>query len=150
MSIEYKSYSYGTPEYQKARILRYCILRLGDGISDECVEEVYGDSSQEQSHILLGAFDGELLVGTVNLAPHGEDSLTLCSLAVHDARRGSGIGAELVRFAHETARVRGYRHIRLMARGNVVAFYEKLGYAPTGEVSTHPDITFVEMTTTLA
>ena len=150
MSIEYRPYDYGTPEYRKARILRYCILRLRDGISDECVEEVYGDSSQEQSYILLGAFDGDLLVGTVNLAPQDDGSLILCALAVHDARRGSGIGAELVRFAHETAKARGYRHIRLMARANVAAFYEKLGYSPTGKVSVHPEISFVEMTTELA
>lgn len=150
MSIEYRPYDYGTLEYQKARILRFCILRLGDGISADCVDEVYGDSSQEQAYILLGAFDGDLLVGTVNLAPQDDGSLMLRALAVHDARRGSGIGAELVRYAHETARARGYRHVRLLARTHVVAFYEKMGYATTGNVFTYPDITLVEMTTELA
>lgn len=146
MEIEYRQYSYASQEHKKARILRYCILRLESGISDECVEDVYGDDSKEKNHVLVGAFDGELLVGTVNLAPSGENSLLLNALAIHDSRQGSGIGGKLVRYAHKVAKEYGYRSIRLMARSNVVEFYKKLGYTPTGAIEEYPQVTLKEMT----
>lgn len=145
MEIEYRQYSYASQEHKKARILRYCILRLENGISDECVQDVYGDDSKEKDHILLGAFDGELLVGTVNLAPTGGNSLLLNALAVHDSRQGSGIGAQLVRYAHRVAKEQGFHSIRLMARSNVVEFYKKLGYTPTGTTEAYPQVTLMEM-----
>ena len=146
MEIEYRPYSYASQDYKKARILRYCILRLGNGISDECVQDVYGDDSREKDHILLGAFEGDLLVGTVNLAPCGENSLLLNALAIHDSRQGAGIGAKLVEYAHKIAKEQGYRTVRLMGRSNVVEFYKKLGYTPTGIVENHPQVTLIEMT----
>ncbi len=149
MEIEYRQYNYASQEHKKARILRYCILRLCNGISDECVQDVYGDNSNEKNHILLGAFDGELLIGTVNLAPSGENSLLLNALAIHDSRQGNGIGAQLVRYAHRVAKDRGYRSIRLMARSHAVEFYKKLGYIPTGTVENYPQVTLIEMTVDL-
>ena len=149
MSIEYRQYSYASQEHKKARILRYCILRLGNGISDECVQDVYGDDSREKNHILLGAFEDDLLVGTVNLAPWGENCLLLNALAIHDSRQGEGIGAKLVKYAHKVAKEQGYCSIRLMGRSNVVEFYKKLGYTLTGVVENHPQVILMEMTVDL-
>ena len=146
MAIEYRQYHYASQEHKKARILRYCILRLENGISDECVQDVYGDDSPEKDHILLGAFDEDLLVGTVNLAPCGQNGLLLNALAIHDSRQGEGIGAKLVNYAHKIAKEQGYCTIRLMGRSNVVEFYEKLGYTPTGVVKEYPQVTLIEMT----
>ena len=94
---------------------------------------------------MLGAFDEDLLVGTVNLAPCGENGLLLNALAIHDSRQGEGIGAKLVSYAHKIAKEQGYCTIRLMGRSNVAEFYKKLGYTPTGVVKNYPQVTLIEM-----
>lgn len=55
-------------------------------------------------------------------------------LAVRAERRGTGLGAALVRAIEERARDRGLRVVVLAAQTHAIGFYERLGYRAYGEV----------------
>lgn len=140
-----REYVYGSSEHRRALILRYMILRLETGVSSRAENQVFELDPEEKEHALLGVFEGDVLLGTVNLKPEGEGSVLLRSLAVDDKCQGMGIGKKLVLFAHEVAREKGYKRIVLNARLNVIGFYEKLGYTLTGNRRESPRITLAEM-----
>ncbi len=74
---------------------------------------------------------GERLIGGFAAMDFGQDQAILSLLAVRPNLRRSGIGARLLGWLHETARVAGCFDIELQVRaGNTAAheFYEKFGY----------------------
>ena len=88
--------------------------------------------------LVLGAFAGEILTGTVTLAldcpenqPHRAE---ICKLMVGSRYRGQGIGSALMRAAEEAARARSRTLLVLdtAEEGGAAAFYEQLGYQLTG------------------
>lgn len=145
MDITFREYAYGSAEHRRAQILRYMILRLETGVSSAAEKAIFDEHPDEKEHILLGAFDGEALLGTLNLKPEGEGNVLLRSLAVDSKCQGKGVGKQLVLFAHEVARERGYKRIILHSRLHVIGFYQKLGYAETGNRREGPRITLAEM-----
>ena len=145
MEMTLREYAYGSSEHRRALILRYMILRLETGVSSAAEKEIFGEHPDEKEHVLVGAFDGEALLGTLNLKPEGEGTVLLRSLAVDSKCQGTGIGKKLVLFALEVARERGYKRIILYSRLNVIGFYQKLGYAETGNRRESPKITLAEM-----
>lgn len=79
---------------------------------------------------VLGAFDDEVLAGTVMVGHDGHRGWVYY-LAVVEARRGTGIGAALMAAAEEWLRRSGAVKVQLMVRetnGAVLGFYERLGY----------------------
>ena len=95
--------------------------------------------------IILGAYDGATLVGTVTLhldtppnQPHRADIAKLMTRLSH---RGRGIAATLMRAAEAAAIDRGRTLLTLdtAVDGGAAGFYEKLGYALAGEI---PDYAF--------
>jgi len=141
----YRVYEFDSDEYRRGLLLRAEILRITEGIADYYVNLVFGLHDGEKDHIFVGAFRGKNLIGTVSLAPQENGSLMLRQFAVDTKLQGQGIGRKLIDTAHEAARERGFRHIELHARQNVVGFYEKAGYAPNGKVHSSPSLTTVEM-----
>jgi len=82
---------------------------------------------------ILGAFDGERLVGaavldTVPLGPQ-RDQLQLAFLHVSRAHRGKGLGTRLFEEMRARARARGARYLYVSATpsGNTVGFYQRRG-----------------------
>jgi len=127
--ISIQRVQHGSAEYDLSVQLRREVLRwpLGLDFSDE-------DLEQEKSEIVLCAFSGESLVGTLNLAvvvsPNG---LKMRQVAVHPDVQGTGIGRKLVDVAEQIAQQAEAGFIKLHARDTAVPFYLALGYSVEGD-----------------
>ncbi|MFE5888709.1 GNAT family N-acetyltransferase [Streptomyces sp. NPDC056462] len=77
---------------------------------------------------------GRLLHGEAAAAKvDGDPSVgSLGRLAVHQAARGLGVGAALVRAIEEAARAQGLAAVDLHAQTHALGFYERLGYEAYG------------------
>lgn len=74
----------------------------------------------------LGAWSGQSLEGVIGLQPYGSFAL-LRSLAVRVARRGSGLGSELISAAEHSALQKGVSSIYLLTT-TAKPYFEKHGY----------------------
>ena len=92
------------------------------------------------TRVLLAAFDGDELVGTVQLAhawqPNSTHRTEVVKLLVRRDRRGAGIGRLLMERLEEEARLDGKTLLLLDTVSGSVAdgLYEKLGWARLGVV----------------
>jgi ribosomal protein S18 acetylase RimI-like enzyme len=83
-----------------------------------------------QPELFFVALDGERVVGTVMAGYDGHRGW-MYSLAVETAQRRRGIGTQLVRHAEAALAARGCPKVNLQvlsAKGEIRAFYERLGY----------------------
>jgi ribosomal protein S18 acetylase RimI-like enzyme len=83
-----------------------------------------------QPELFFVALDGERVVGTVMAGYDGHRGW-MYSLAVETAQRRRGIGTQLVRHAEAALAARGCPKVNLQvltAKGDIRAFYERLGY----------------------
>jgi GNAT superfamily N-acetyltransferase len=92
-----------------------------------------GDLGQILSHSIvhIGAFEGETLVGYVNVAWDGGAHAFLLDPTVHPAHQRRGIGSGLVKRAIELARERGARWMHVDYEPHLEAFYASCGFRPT-------------------
>ena len=126
---------HGTKEYQQMVHLRHEILRKPLGLTfDEAELE------KEKEDILIGAFEDDRLLGCCLLSPMDTSTIRLRQMAVPDNMQGKGIGRALMIFAENIARDQGYRKLCMHARSTALGFYEKLGYAVSGEEFTEVTI----------
>lgn len=123
-----KIIDHGTPDYERMVALRYEILRkpLSLSFSPE-------DLEQEKNDILIGAFDEDRILACCILTRYDEERCKLRQMAVHRSQQGKGVGGQLLNFAENVARDKGYRRMVMHARKTSVGFYEKLGYSAKGE-----------------
>lgn len=88
--------------------------------------------------ILLGAFEDESLVGTVQLklswAPNQNHHADVAKLLVHSSHRRFGLGTHLMRALEDKARELNQSLLTFdaSAHGHVEAFYKRLGYNCVG------------------
>ncbi|WP_346237936.1 GNAT family N-acetyltransferase [Niabella insulamsoli] len=122
-----KIIDYGSKEYQQMIDLRNEILRQPLGMVLEG-----SDIDSDRANILIGAFEDEKMLGCCMLVPDGVGVL-LRQMAVRNQLQGKGIGRALMEFAETIARDTGYREISMHARATAAGFYEKMGYAPSGD-----------------
>jgi predicted GNAT family N-acyltransferase len=87
----------------------------------------------EDTSLHLWALRGGVLVGCVLFHREDERSGRLYQMAVEQALRGRGVARALLHQLEARAHELGVREIRLHARGPVVGFYEKHGYASYDE-----------------
>jgi ribosomal protein S18 acetylase RimI-like enzyme len=98
------------------------------------------ESMRHGETILLGAFDGEQLVGTVQLAPAGIPNqphrADIRKVLVHRCARNSGAGAALMRAAEAEARKRGFTLLTLdtATGGAAERLYRRLGWTFVGVI----------------
>jgi len=90
------------------------------------------DALDAQSHHLL-ALDGETPIGTARVFLDGI-SAKIGRVCVIAARRGTGLGAELIKAAVALAVEKGAERAVLGAQAHAVGFYNKLGFTPYGDV----------------
>ena len=123
-----KIIDHGTPDYEKMVALRYEILRkpLALIFSPE-------DLERDREDVLIGAFDEDRILACCILTRYDEDRCKLRQMAVHKSQQGKGVGGQLLHFAENVARHKGYRSMVMHARKTAVGFYEKLGYAVRGD-----------------
>ncbi|MEO9023023.1 MAG: GNAT family N-acetyltransferase [Ginsengibacter sp.] len=135
-----KQIDHGTQEYQQMIRLRNEILRKPLHLSLE-----QEDLDKEKDDILIGAFEEDKMLGCCLLAKVDKYSIRLRQMAVQDNLQGRGIGASLMHYAENVARDAGYEKLVMHARKTAVGFYEKLGYAITGNEFTEVSIPHFEM-----
>ncbi|MBI3565744.1 MAG: GNAT family N-acetyltransferase [Elusimicrobia bacterium] len=90
---------------------------------------------------LAFAGDGALL-GCVHLKKEGDGSCYLGMLTVDPTRQGGGLGKELMARSEAVAREWGCRRMRMTVisvRAELLAFYERRGYAKTGKTEPFPE-----------
>jgi GNAT superfamily N-acetyltransferase len=124
-----KIIDHGSPEYQQMVQLRNDILRkpLGLHFTPDELEK-------EKGEILIAAFEEEKMLGCCMLVRSDKDTVRLRQMAVLNNLQGKGVGRALMQFAENIARDLGYRKLTMHARVTATGFYEKLGYAVTGEL----------------
>ena len=76
----------------------------------------------------IGAYDGEQLIGFVNLATDGGEHAFLLDPTVDAAYRRRGIGLELVKRAADLARHRGCKWLHVDYEPALVPFYQAAGF----------------------
>ena len=95
---------------------------------------------QGGTRLLIGAFDGDRIVGSGQLAlpiwPNAHHRAEVQKLFVAGTLRGRGVGRRLVSALHDAARERGRSLILLSTRrgGTTEDFYKGLGYKEIGVV----------------
>ena len=98
---------------------------------------LYESAKEKDGYTLIGAYDGDSCVGVMGYRilydfVHGKH-LYVDDLVVTAAKRSSGIGAELLKFAETIAKEHACKGLRLCTgveneRGR--RFYERLGWSP--------------------
>ena len=81
-------------------------------------------------------------VSGFGIMQYGEDTAHLALLAVLPAARHQNLGARLVAWLEQSARVAGIKHIRLEARvdnHSAIAFYQRLAYRQSGKIAGYYD-----------
>ncbi|MFO7786973.1 MAG: GNAT family N-acetyltransferase [Halospina sp.] len=88
------------------------------------------------------AWQGDILVGTLQIEQVDDNTAELGMLAVDPERQGEGIGRRLVTDAEQTARARlGCHTLRIRVlhqRSELLHWYESLGFERTGETAPFP------------
>ncbi len=134
----------GHPLYDGELELRFRVLREPLGFTRAQVAFPF-----ESNSLHLVAHEGDTVLGCVLFNPEDSHGGRLFQMAVAPHLQGQGLGARLVRSLEEELRRRGFTHVHLHARGPVVPFYERLGYAVHGEPFTEVGIPHRHMRKTL-
>jgi predicted N-acetyltransferase YhbS len=104
----------------------------------EALSEIIRDSN----NVILLAFDDGTLVGCVLVERQDEHSAYLGLLSVEPARQAAGIGRLLIEAAEREAVSRfGARRMKMTVirqRVDLIPWYERRGYALTGETAPFP------------
>ncbi len=131
---------YGTQLYDEIVALRFEVLRkpLGLFFTDQQL-------AAEKDFFHFGAYDGDELVGTLQLVPEAHGKMKMKQVAVDPARQGQGIGAIMVAAAEEFARDKDFIIMYCHARDTAVPFYERLGYRKVGDIFEEVSIPHWEM-----
>jgi ribosomal protein S18 acetylase RimI-like enzyme len=93
-----------------------------------------------QERLILGAWDGGLLAGTVtlllNMPPNQPHRAEVAKLMTRPSHRGRGIAVALMRAVERAAVERGRTLLVLdtATDGGASTLYEGLGFTPTGEI----------------
>lgn len=109
----------------------------GDRINDELLRE---DLAAPGSQLLIWREGGEH-IGHVRLEPKADGVWYLGLLTVRPDRQDQQLGRRLLAASEDYARERGGRRIRMTvvnARDTLIAWYERRGYALTGETEPFP------------
>ncbi len=122
-----KTIEYGSQQYAATLKLRDKVMRkpLGKSIYDE-------DFSCEKDAEIVGAFDGEQLLG-VGVMTNKDKDFKLEYLCVDSEIQSKGIGGTILRFILRLAKEKGGKKVYGDARVSAKAFYEREGFVASGE-----------------
>lgn len=91
---------------------------------------------------LLIAWEGDTLLGCVNVADRGDGLAYLGLLCIEPARQGTGLGKQLMAAAEACARTDfAATHMEMTVidrRVELIDWYRRHGYAPSGETRAFP------------
>lgn len=107
-----------------------------DEITDMCFpNENYDYEKMKTNHVFIGAYEDGKCVGLAILQDAFFKYMYLYDLKVSMKYRKNGVGAALIRKAHEVCALRGYRGIYTIGQDNNLAaclFYLKSGFVIGG------------------
>ncbi len=127
--MQLKTITTGTPEYEAMKALRIKVLLNPIGVPHS-----YVNPQKEATDSLLGAFDDDNLIGCCILTHIDDNTLQLRQMAVDTTLQHKGIGTAIVGFAEKLAIEKGYKTVMMHAREPVAGFYQKCGYAISGDL----------------
>ncbi|MCF7644923.1 GNAT family N-acetyltransferase [Bacillus subtilis] len=113
------------------------------------------ESADQGERIILGAYDGERLAGTVSLVlvqtPNQPHRAEISKLMTSVDYRGQGVATLLMQAAEALARDHKRTHLVLdtASDSNAVSLYEKLGFLRAGEIPDFALNPFGELTGTI-
>ena len=116
------------PLYPEELELRFRVLREPLGLPRSSVTFPF-----EPQSLHLVARQDSAVVGCVLFHPEDAHGGRLFQMAVTPPLQGRGLGARLVVALEEELKRRGFTHVHLHARAQVLPFYERLGYEVYGE-----------------
>ncbi len=108
-------------------------LRITQLLEPIGVPASYIQQENEKSDILIGAFEGNELIGCCILSPKAHHVIQLRQMAVRKDFRGKGNGAGIIEFAEALAKEKNFTILMMHARDPVIDFYKKCGYEIYGE-----------------
>lgn len=112
------------------------------------VEEEWDEADATAVHAV--AYNGlNQAVATGRLLAHAPGVARIGRMAVRQALRGAGLGAQILQALMSAARDRGDHEVVLNAQLSARGFYERLGYQVRGEVFHEVDIPHVQMSRAL-
>ncbi|UVO51883.1 GNAT family N-acetyltransferase [Sphingomonas sp. SUN019] len=104
--------------------------------------EALAETLADPDRRILAAFDGDTLIGCVQISKVGSGRAYLGLLTVDPDRQAGGLGAKLIAAAEDHAVVLfGAQAIEMTVirqRRELIAYYERRGYALTGEERPFP------------
>jgi GNAT superfamily N-acetyltransferase len=105
-------------------------------------EKMRGMIDAEDARIELARAEDGTLIGCVYLKKEQDGSCYLGMLTVDPARQAGGIGKLIMAHSDAVARAWGCRRMRMTvisARAELIAYYERRGYAKTGATEPFPE-----------
>ncbi len=96
-------------------------------------EEIELDAEDSHAFHALAIFDG-VAIGCGRMVDHGPHEVKIGRMAVLPEFRNAGVGAGILRFLIDRARVRGFSRAILHAQVTAEGFYLKQGFGPAGGV----------------
>jgi N-acetylglutamate synthase-like GNAT family acetyltransferase len=122
-----KTIKHNTPEYTQMIELRIKALLEPIGVPAH-----YIVPEKEKDDIFIAAMEGNDMIGCCILTPSVDRPVQLRQMAVRADCQGKHIGAQIIDFAEQTAREKGFSLLTMNARNPVIGFYAKCGYEITG------------------
>lgn len=140
MAYVVKQFATGWPEYEKALVLRYRVLRKPLGL-----EFTSAELSKDEHDVHFGLFDDDVIVACLTLTRVAGEGMKMRQVAVDENRQGKGLGKLLATAAEEYTRQQGIGLMFCNARKVAVPFYQKLGYQIIGNEFTEVGIPHYRM-----
>ncbi|MDG2090335.1 MAG: GNAT family N-acetyltransferase [Gammaproteobacteria bacterium] len=136
-----KEIKFNGAEYKAILKLRSTILRtpLGKKLSSI-------DTIGEEDQLHFGCMNKDQLIGCIVVKPSDkEDSAKLRQMAVDASFQGKGVGKQLISYAENHLKEKGFKNLELSARKSAQVFYKKLGYETIGEFYLEQGIEHIKM-----
>lgn len=102
------------------------------------------DEFEDVSTHIIGYDENHQPIATARYRQY-EDMAKIERVAVVKEQRKNGIGRQLMEFLEEQIKQEGYTFVTLNGQIQAQAFYESLGYSPTGDVFLEENIEHITM-----
>jgi ribosomal protein S18 acetylase RimI-like enzyme len=127
--IKFRFIAPNGPDYQAERMLRWEVLRKPLGMPPGSEEIPEDDKS-----LHLIASIGKEVVGCVCFFPESQTQGKIFQMAVSEEYRGKGFGRKLLQSLERSLIQKGIRDVYLYVRSESEGFYQRMGYAPEGDL----------------
>lgn len=142
--MEFKTIEYNSVDYIEMVELRNAILLEPIGLP-------YFDDAfaEDEESVFCGCYDDGELIACCVLTELEEDLVRFRQMAVQEEYQRKGVGSQLLSFAENVAREKGFKEVTLHAQRKVENFYLCNGYHFEGDEFVEAGIVHILMNKTL-